>query len=180
MHVDRLDPVALLADMVAINSVNPGLSSEGMGEAAIADFCTMWLGEHGFEVQRLERRTVPGETGDTIEAEVRGLLDEIAAAVPDFQWRLERGLCRDPWETDRDAELYKLITDRATHVLGRPPVERGEPYWTDAQLLGAAGIPAVLFGAVGGGAHATAEWVDIASLHALTEILTAVIRDCCS
>ena len=34
-------------------------------------------------------------------------------------------------------------------------------FWTDAAMLGAAGIPSVLFGPVGAGLHGVDEWVDL-------------------
>ena len=33
-------------------------------------------------------------------------------------------------------------------------------FWTDAAMLGAAGIPSVLFGPGGAGLHSVEEWVD--------------------
>ena len=48
--------IPLLADLVAIPSVNPDLVPGAAGEAAIADFCAAWLSDHGFEVHRLEAR----------------------------------------------------------------------------------------------------------------------------
>ncbi|MBO0746024.1 MAG: ArgE/DapE family deacylase [Candidatus Dormibacteraeota bacterium] len=48
--------VQLLAQLVAIPSVNPDLVPGAAGEAAIADFCGGWLGDRGFEVHRLEER----------------------------------------------------------------------------------------------------------------------------
>src|SRR5262245_64803099 len=47
-------PIQLLRQLVSINSVNPDLVPGGAGEAAIADFCSAWLSERGFEVYRLE------------------------------------------------------------------------------------------------------------------------------
>jgi acetylornithine deacetylase len=49
-----LDPIELLQQLVAINSVNPDLVPGGAGETAIADFCAAWFLENGFEVHRLE------------------------------------------------------------------------------------------------------------------------------
>jgi len=50
----------------------------------------------------------------------------------------------------------------------------GLPYWTDAALSGHAGIPSVLFGPAGHGAHAVDEWVSLASLGKVY----AVLRQC--
>lgn len=57
---------------------------------------------------------------------------------------------------------------------------RAEPFWTDCALLAAAGIPCLLFGVSGGGAHADEEWADIAALHQVTDVLTGTVTDFCN
>ncbi|HYI34298.1 MAG TPA: M20/M25/M40 family metallo-hydrolase, partial [Glaciibacter sp.] len=57
---------------------------------------------------------------------------------------------------------------------------RGEPFWTDAGLILEAGIPCLLIGVDGGGAHADDEWCDVASVHQLTDILEGAIRAFCA
>jgi acetylornithine deacetylase len=59
-------------------------------------------------------------------------------------------------------------------------VVRAEPFWTDGALLHRAGIPCLLFGVDGAGAHAATEYVDLTSLGRLTDILTDTIMDFCS
>ncbi|MFD5014885.1 M20/M25/M40 family metallo-hydrolase [Streptomyces chartreusis] len=128
----------------------------------------------------LERRTVPGESADGAERELAGLLDRLAATVPDFRYRLIRGVHREPFEADPDAPIVRTLTRHAEQALGHPPVVRAEPFWTDCALLDRAGIPCLLFGADGEGAHAATEYVDLASLDRLTDVLTATITDFCS
>ncbi|MER8261779.1 ArgE/DapE family deacylase [Streptomyces albidoflavus] len=128
----------------------------------------------------LERRTVPGENADSVEQELTALLDHLSATVPDFGYRLTRGLHREPFEADPEALIVKALSRHAHAVLGHPPVVRAEPYWTDCALLDGAGIPCLLFGVRGEGAHAATEYVDLASLDHLTDILTATITDFCS
>ena len=48
----------LVCDLVAIESVNPDLVSDGNGEGAIAGFVASWLRSHGLVVEMVE--TVPG------------------------------------------------------------------------------------------------------------------------
>ncbi|MFF4569673.1 ArgE/DapE family deacylase [Streptomyces sp. NPDC001410] len=127
----------------------------------------------------LERRTVPGESADTVQTELTAVLDHLAATVPDFRYRLTHGLHREPFEADPDAPIVRTLTRHAEQALGRPAV-RAEPCWTDCALLDRAGIPCLLFGADGAGAHAATEYVDLASLDRLTDILTATIADFCS
>ncbi|MFE2638238.1 hypothetical protein ACFXKX_32765 [Streptomyces scopuliridis] len=64
---------------------------------------------------------------------------------------------------------------------GQPRLLRRRPArWTDCALLARAGIPCPLFGVDGAGAHAATEYVDLASLDRLTDILTDTIADFCS
>ncbi len=128
----------------------------------------------------IERRTIPGETGETVEAELVAILDRLAATVPDFRYRLERGLERSPFEADPDHPIVTTVARHATAILNHPPDVRGEPFWTDCALMQAAGIPVLMFGADGGGAHAATEWTTIESVQALTAILEATVAEFCS
>jgi acetylornithine deacetylase len=128
----------------------------------------------------LERRTVPGESADSVERELAAVLDRLAHTVPDFRYRLTPGLHREPFEADPESLIVRTLTRHAEQTLGRPPVVRAEPFWTDCALLDRAGIPCVLFGVDGAGAHASTEYVNLASLDRLTDILTGTIADFCS
>jgi acetylornithine deacetylase len=62
-------------------------------------------------------------------------------------------------------------------VLGAEPETVGVSFWADSALLAAAGIPTVLFGPVGEGAHAEVEWVDVESLERCVEIYVRVAAE---
>jgi acetylornithine deacetylase len=128
----------------------------------------------------LERRTVPGETAAGCEAQLQAILDQLSARVPDFRASLTRGLAREPFEVAESEPVVSLLRAEATRELGRPPTLRAEPFWTDCALLQAAGIPAVMFGADGGGAHAAREWTTVRSMHQLTDILTRTALAFCN
>ncbi|HEX8086584.1 MAG TPA: M20/M25/M40 family metallo-hydrolase [Solirubrobacteraceae bacterium] len=104
----------------------------------------------------LERRTLPGETSSSIESE---LTDLVARTVPDATARTV--LVREPFEVDPSEEVVKIVRGCASEVLGREPALGGASYWADAAFIAAAGIPTVMFGPGGEGAHAEVEWVSI-------------------
>jgi acetylornithine deacetylase len=54
------------------------------------------------------------------------------------------------------------------------------PFWADSALLSAAGIPTVLYGPKGEGAHAALEWVDLASVERCLELYVAVAAEWCA
>lgn len=127
----------------------------------------------------VERRTIPGETPATVRAELAAILDDLVNTVPNFSYTLELGLVREAFETHPDSDIAQCVLRNAETILGRSPNLRAEPFWTDASLLDQAGIPCLLFGASGAGAHSADEWVDIRSVEQLTDILTGTIVDFC-
>ena len=64
---------------------------------------------------------------------------------------------REPFDVTADAEIVHAVAERGG--LGRQLA--GAPYWADAAFIAAAGIPTVMFGASGDGAHAVEEWVSV-------------------
>ena len=83
------------------------------------------------------------------------------------------GFGREPFETPAGpfAELVARVAGVAEPV--------GVPFWTDAALIADAGIPTVLFGPVGSGAHADVEWVDLASLERVREVVLRTAVEWC-
>ncbi len=115
-----------------------------------------------------ERRTIPGDTDDRVRGEVASLLGDL-----DGSWELQ--MTRPPFETAPDAEIALLVARHA----GDPEVV-GVPYWADSALLHAAGIPTVVYGPRGEGAHAEVEWVDVASVERCLEVYAAVAAELCA
>jgi acetylornithine deacetylase len=127
----------------------------------------------------VERRTVPGESPEHVEAELQAIVEALRRADPAFQAVVRRGLDRAPLDTPAEATVAPALARVAERVLRRSPAIAGAPYWTDAATLWAAGIPTVLFGPTGAGAHATEEWVDLASVGACAEIYLATAVEIC-
>jgi acetylornithine deacetylase len=113
-----------------------------------------------------ERRTIPGETVEQVEEELHAIAGEAGLRII---------ASRDPLTVDRDqpfAELVRRVADAGDYT--------GALFWTDAALLAAAGIPTVLFGPAGEGAHATTEWVSLTSLDRVREVVRRVAAEWCS
>jgi acetylornithine deacetylase len=122
-----------------------------------------------------ERRTIPGETTDAVLRELVEVLEHAGRDVEDFQGSARVSVARDPFEVAEDDPIVELVRRHAgaTGVVG-------VPFWTDAALLAGAGIPTVVFGPAGEGAHADVEWVDLASVARCAEVLAAVTREFCA
>jgi len=127
----------------------------------------------------IERRTIPGETMQHIEAELPAIFARIAAHDPTFQATVKTGLTREPFEVSLQEPIVQTVLQQAQRRLGREIVEVGGLGWMDSALLAAAGIPTVVFGPGGAGAHAVVEWSDLTQVEQCAEILTAVAEDFC-
>jgi acetylornithine deacetylase len=144
---------------------------------------------------KLERRTVTGET----EASVRQELDEILAALksddPEFEASLTAMFSRPSYELAATHELpvllQRLVTtlpdERATRADDPLPDTRakradlvGMSFWTDAAVLGGAGIPSVLFGPGGAGLHSIEEYVEVRDVLQCRDALAALARSWCA
>lgn len=127
----------------------------------------------------VERRTLPGESGAAVEKELQAIIDRLRRADPDFKAVIRRGLERSPLETPEGDAIVNAVRESAEVVLGRGCASSGLSFWTDAASLSAAGIPAVLFGPTGVGAHAAEEWVDLASVMSCADVyLNTATRFC--
>jgi acetylornithine deacetylase len=127
----------------------------------------------------VERRTLPGETPEAVEAELLGILENLQRSDPSFQAVVRRGIDRSPLETREDAGIVQALQAASIRVLNHPAPIAGVPFWTDAAVLAAVGIPSVLFGPAGSGAHAVEEWVDLASVKTCAEIYLETARTFC-
>ncbi len=124
---------------------------------------------------QLERRTLPGETVETVEAELSALLDEVSAAGTPVDAELHTTLVREPFQVDRDQPIVRAALD----ALGAETPVIGVPYWAESAIFAAAGIPTVIFGPGGAGAHADVEWVDLAQLDRCVAALGEVVDSFC-
>lgn len=128
----------------------------------------------------LERRTLPGETAERVRAEIDALLERCRAADPDLVVEHRPGLVREPFEVPAGAPVVCAVRDAAGAVLGRTPDIGGVSYWSDAAFIAAAGIPTVLLGPGGGGAHGSDEWASISDTEAVTQALVGTAATICA
>jgi acetylornithine deacetylase len=128
----------------------------------------------------IERRTVPGETPESVEAELQRIIRRLAAHDPQFRASVSRRLARGSFAIAEDAPIVQRLRQESTAVLGRAPTFMGAPWWMDSALLADAGIPTVIFGPGGEGAHATVEWVNLDEVEQCAAALIATARAFCA
>ncbi len=125
-------------------------------------------------VLQMERRTVAGELLPEVESEIRNILDRLREEDPEFEATVRVAFSRPPYETPTGSTLPVLL-ERCADARGVRSATRGLSFWTDAAILGASGIPSVLFGPGGAGLHSIEEYVHVADVLACRDVLADLV-----
>jgi acetylornithine deacetylase len=150
-------------------SLHASLISGGRELSSYPDRCLL----------QMERRTLPGEATDVAATEVETILRTLRHEDPTFEADCRPGFTRAPYEIAGDHALpTKLLA--AARRAGHPTKIAGASFWTDAAVLGAAGIPSVLFGPRGEGLHSTTEYVILSDVLACRDALIELAKDFCA
>jgi acetylornithine deacetylase len=127
----------------------------------------------------LERRTLPGEPAAVAIEETEAILRALATADPEFAATARLLLARPAYETP-DGHPLPVLLQEALSRCGRPAILAGMSFWTDAAILGEAGIPSVVFGPGGAGLHSLEEYVEIDQMLAGRDVMIDVARRFCA
>lgn len=122
---------------------------------------------------QMERRTIAGESPQSALHEIETILSGLREQDPEFEARVRLTFSRPPYELPPGHDLPRALT-RAALAAGFKTGTVGMSFWTDAAVLGAAGIPSVLFGPGGAGLHSPEEFVRIDEVLACRDALAAL------
>jgi acetylornithine deacetylase len=127
---------------------------------------------------QMERRTLPGEPDSTAVGEVESILERLRRDDPTFRGDARAMFSRPAYELSADHELPQTLVGVVRHAGGTPTIS-GMSFWTDAAVLGHAGIPSVLFGPGGAGLHSIEEYVNVADVLTCRDALGELARRFC-
>ena len=111
-----------------------------------------------------------GESAAMAEQELRGILEELRQEDPEFSGAAHLVFARSPYETPAGHSLPSLLR-QVSERRGIAAAPVGMSFWTDAAILGEAGIPSVLFGPGGAGLHSVEEYVNVEDVLACRDVL---------
>jgi acetylornithine deacetylase/succinyl-diaminopimelate desuccinylase-like protein len=168
-HLEAFHP-AVGHPVVSVNRIQAGVANN-----QVPAECTVTV----------DRRLVPGETRESVVAEVEAALADVRGQFPDLDARLVPVTGPDGREeynpanmTPPDHALVGRVRAGLRDVTGREPELFVD--WagaTDARLFRALGIPTVVLGAVGSGFHGANEHARVDSLVTLARVYLAVAAD---
>jgi acetylornithine deacetylase len=149
-------------------SLHASLINGGRELSTYPDWCTL----------QIERRTIAGEPNRCAFLEVEKILDDLKSEDPEFKASAKFLFSRPPYLTPEDHDLPQMI-GAIVAGLGMKPVRGGMTFWTDAAILGEAGIPSIVFGPRGAGLHSTLEYVFEEDVLACRDILIELATGFC-
>lgn len=143
----------------------------------------------GTVVLKLDRRMIPEEDPTQVEAGLRTLIADTAAAFN--QGRQDEGirvdvkrilLARALTPLPGNQPLVAALTRHASEVFGEPIGACGTPLYTDVRLFCEAGIPGVIYGAgprtvLESNAKRADEHLDLADLRRATQVVARSLRE---
>jgi acetylornithine deacetylase len=150
-------------------SLHASTIAGGIGMSTYPDRC----------VVRLERRTLPGERGEDVIAEIERACAAVRARRPSFVAEVRLLMTQGPSDVALDAPIVHALTD-ALRARDEPVRVAGMSAWTDAALLNAAGIPAICFGPGDISlAHAAEEYIPLDEIDRAVSVLDVLARRWC-
>lgn len=156
--------------LVGPPSVHASLIEGGRELSTYPDRCTL----------QIERRTLPAENPAVIVDELENICSRLAAQDPDFRYRVTLDFTRNGYEIDEDDPAVRVLRRAFKKVTGIEAGYGGSRGWLDSALLGDAGIPTVIFGPDGTGAHSAVEYVSMESIIEGAQVLAEAIVELCS
>jgi acetylornithine deacetylase/succinyl-diaminopimelate desuccinylase-like protein len=121
----------------------------------------------------LTRQIVPGETADTVVAQLRAFAESLNSPAR-FDFSVEPPFY-PPFEFDAPEHPFTQAFVAASRAVLGAAVSFGYSVGvSDANLInGEAGLPCIVFGPMGGDFHQCTEWVDLSTLLPCAEVILA-------
>lgn len=102
----------------------------------------------GKVVFKLDRRMIPEENAAEVEADIRRIIEQAAAATPGVRVEIKRLLLANAMRPlPGNQPLVEAIRKHGQDLFGEPIPAMGTPLYTDVRLYAEAGIPGVIYGA---------------------------------
>jgi acetylornithine deacetylase/succinyl-diaminopimelate desuccinylase family protein len=137
----------------------------------------------GKVVFKLDRRMIPEENPQEVEATLRRVIAEAAAGAPGIEVEIRRLLLANALKPlPGNQPLVEALQRNGKAVFGEDIPAMGTPLYTDVRLYGEAGIPGVIYGAgprtvLESHAKRADERLELEDLRRATKVVARTLRD---
>lgn len=137
----------------------------------------------GKVVFKLDRRMIPEENPQEVEASVRRVIADAAATVPGITVDIRRMLLAKPLQPlAGNQPLVDAIQRHGKTLFGQDIPAMGTPLYTDVRLYGEAGVPGVIYGAgprtvLESNAKRSDEHLELEDLRRATKVIARTLFD---
>jgi acetylornithine deacetylase/succinyl-diaminopimelate desuccinylase-like protein len=119
----------------------------------------------------LDRRTIPGETVESVIEELTSLFEPLKTSAPKI--KISRSVPCPALNTDPSLPFVRLFLQCT-----QQQKVKGVPYFTDASPISMGGTPSIVFGPGNiAQAHAEDEWIDLSQLEQARSIILNFLRE---
>ncbi|MEP4378453.1 MAG: M20/M25/M40 family metallo-hydrolase [Alphaproteobacteria bacterium] len=132
---------------------------------------------------RIDRRIIPEENPEAVEAETRAVIDGVAADLKGISVQTDRILLARPFAPVPGSDaLVEILCRHACDVMGEPVTPAGVPLYTDARLYAEAGIPTAMYGAgprsvLEANGHRADERIALSDLRKATNVIALTLAE---
>lgn len=134
---DTLSSIRSGTEGIVSPSLVVGLIKGGINTNVVPDRVTL----------RLDRRIIPEENPEHVEAGLRELIADTVKPLPGISAHVRRVILARPFgKVPGVDKLIDILTRNATEVMGKPVGTEGIPLYTDARHYTAAGVKTVVYG----------------------------------
>ncbi|WP_375457647.1 M20/M25/M40 family metallo-hydrolase [uncultured Enterovirga sp.] len=172
-HADELRQRRSAVPGIAGPSLVVGLIEGGINTNVVPDRVTV----------RLDRRVVPDEDAAAAERALRDLVADAASGHEGISVALRRILLARPFGPVGDADrLARIVSGRASEIMGEAIPTGGVPLYADARHYSEAGIPTVMYGCgprtlLDANAHRADERIPVDHLAMATKVIALAVAD---
>ncbi len=147
-------------------SVHASMIMGGLGLSTYPDHCHL----------EIEHRLLPDQTGEDALTLWENTIGKLNHDDPDFNASVSIDFTRPGYEIEANAPIVQTLDAAYRQVVGVKPSHAGMYAWLDSAILGRAGIPTVIYGPTGDGAHAAVEYVELDSVFRCAAVISTAVK----
>jgi len=113
----------------------------------------------------VDRRMIPGDSGDSVESEIKRILNSVSVEGRDISYSMDRYICLEAGGVGRDDEIVQFAEVAHAECFGRKAVVRDFPATCEQAIITKENVPAIIYGPGSiKQAHIKDEFVEISQL----------------